>query len=124
MCVSASNPKSTPPANTANPFHSAIRANLQKPAPQKHPDSSFENFTEEEGSEEEVLDEAQNPKIERLVDIIQRSQKSMPLRCEIDQTGYLKFKDTGTYIFDKDGNLFEFRREELREAVDRGVIQL
>lgn len=46
------------------------------------------------------------------------------MRCEIDQTGYLKFRDTGTYIFDKDGNLFEFNRQEMEEAVERRVIEL
>jgi len=37
----------------------------------------------------------------------------MPLECEIDQTGYLKYKDTSTYIFDKDGNLFELSKDDL-----------
>lgn len=58
------------------------------------------------------------------MEMIQRGRRTLPLECEIDQTGYLKYRDTGTYIFDKDGNLFELSRAELQEAVQQRVIKL
>lgn len=37
----------------------------------------------------------------------------MPLRCAVDEHGYLKERDTGTYLFDRNGVLFELEEEEL-----------
>lgn len=37
----------------------------------------------------------------------------IPLKLEIDQTGYAKSMDTGMYLVDSQGNGFEFSKEEL-----------
>ena len=38
----------------------------------------------------------------------------IPLKLEIDQTGYAKSMDTGMYLVDAQGNGFEFSKEELQ----------
>ena len=39
---------------------------------------------------------------------------STPLQCEVDETGYLKYKKSGTYVFDVDGNLFHLNKKILK----------
>lgn len=46
----------------------------------------------------------------------------LPVKCETDQTGYLKYADSGTYIFDSNGNLFGLSRDELDSAFESKLI--
>lgn len=47
------------------------------------------------------------------LEIIRTGRKNMPLRCVVDKTGYLKEKETGSYLFDRNGVLFELEEDEL-----------
>lgn len=48
----------------------------------------------------------------------------MPLKVVIDETGYLKERETGAYLFDRNGVLFELEEDELDDAVRRRVIRI
>lgn len=45
-----------------------------------------------------------------------------PLACVVDETGYLKYRRSGTYVFDVEGNLFRLSRREVKEMVESKII--
>lgn len=57
-------------------------------------------------------------------EIIRTNRKSMPLRIVVDETGYLKEKETGAYLFDRNGVLFELEDDELDDAVKNRIIRI
>jgi hypothetical protein len=58
------------------------------------------------------------------IEILKISRKPLPLSCEIDQTGYLKDTEEGTYIYDAEGNLFVLTSDELSKAISHRIISL
>lgn len=48
----------------------------------------------------------------------------IPLKLEIDQTGYAKSVDTGMYLVDSQGNGFEFSKGELQFLTQNNTIEL
>jgi len=44
------------------------------------------------------------------------------LRCYVDKTGYLKYTDSKTFVFDKKGNLIPCTEGEFWFLVTKGLI--
>jgi hypothetical protein len=62
--------------------------------------------------------------LSQLLAVMNRGGYKMPVRVEIDETGYLKEQKTGMYILDECDNGFELSKEDLSLLQTQGVISL
>ena len=67
-----------------------------------------------------ICDETKAERLERIIK--QEYNRKLPVKAEVDQTGYIKYHCTGMYILDENGDGFDLSAGELRALKEKGVI--
>lgn len=67
-----------------------------------------------------ISDETKAERLERIIKL--EYSRKLPVKVEVDQTGYIKYYCTGMYILDENGDGFDLSGGELRVLKDKGVI--
>ena len=62
--------------------------------------------------------------LSQLQSILKKNKMNLPVKVEIDGTGYLKDCSTGMYILDQYDNGFELSREEINLLKNKGFISM
>lgn len=91
--------------------------------------STFNSFMEETGQFSPNLNESQSYffhpsellNLEKISQLFM-SRQGKPIQCFVDENNCVKYKDTGTFMYHKNGDYVQLSEKEKMYYIDRGFI--